>query len=314
MAVIDGLGPELLDRTIAAGRAPNLARLQQLGSRTDTCVSTFPSLTPVCLSALITGSHPAGSGIPSMTWYRPRRGPLRRVRIVVLATLAEGTKRDGRRRAGQPQPAAHVAAGDNGVRGARGRRPGDGLRQHVRLPRPGAAPDQRGRRARRIARRVGIVDAFYGPKRFFFGELFWSDDTGAPRNFGGSVDRHRRQVGRWLVTRDGFDFLFLLPVRGRHRAASRRGRGADEVEQADSSLGLMVDAAGGWDAFLERYAHRGRRRPLPDDRGARRGRHRTSRGPRAASARAATPIPTNVTSRSRPATGLRWPTCCPQAG
>ena len=65
LAVIDGLGPELLDRTIAGGRAPNLARLQQLGTRTDACVSTFPSLTPVCLSALITGAHPEGSGSPA---------------------------------------------------------------------------------------------------------------------------------------------------------------------------------------------------------------------------------------------------------
>src|SRR4029078_2098741 len=107
--------------------------------------------------------------------------------------------------------------------------------------------------ARRIARRVGIVDAVYGPRRYFFGELFWSDDTGAPRNFGGSVDRHGGHVGRWLVTRDGFDFLFLYLYEA--DAAQHRGEDAvGEVEQADSSLGLMVDAAGGWDAFLERYA------------------------------------------------------------
>src|SRR5512133_3141585 len=54
MAVIDGLGPALLDRVVAAGRAPTLAHLQELGERTDACVSTFPSLTPVCLSSLIT--------------------------------------------------------------------------------------------------------------------------------------------------------------------------------------------------------------------------------------------------------------------
>src|SRR5262249_17792834 len=69
LAVIDGLGPALLDRAIAAGRAPTLAGLQQIGERSDACVSTFPSLTPVCLAALVTGEHPAGSRIPSMTWY-----------------------------------------------------------------------------------------------------------------------------------------------------------------------------------------------------------------------------------------------------
>ena len=62
--------------------------------------------------------------------------------------------------------------------------------------------------ARRFARRVGIVDAVYGPRRYFLGDLFFTDLTGAPHNFGGGIDRHGA-VGRWLVTRDGFDFLFF---------------------------------------------------------------------------------------------------------
>ena len=92
LAVIDGLGPALLDRAIAAGRAPTLERLQALGDRTDACVSTYPSLTPVCLSALVTGQHPSGSRIPSMTWYH--RGEQRFVEYgsSFSATLAEGTR------------------------------------------------------------------------------------------------------------------------------------------------------------------------------------------------------------------------------
>ena len=50
LAVVDGLGPALLDRAIAAGRAPTMARLAAAGERRDDCVSTFPSLTPVCLA------------------------------------------------------------------------------------------------------------------------------------------------------------------------------------------------------------------------------------------------------------------------
>ena len=64
LAVVDGLGPELLDRALAAGRAPTIADLTAAGSRTDRCVSTFPSLTPVCLSALLTGEHPVGRTSP----------------------------------------------------------------------------------------------------------------------------------------------------------------------------------------------------------------------------------------------------------
>ena len=74
LAVVDGLGPELLDRALEAGRAPTIAALIDAGSRTDACVSTFPSLTPVCLSAIVTGEHPVGSRIPGMTWYHRGEG------------------------------------------------------------------------------------------------------------------------------------------------------------------------------------------------------------------------------------------------
>jgi hypothetical protein len=107
--------------------------------------------------------------------------------------------------------------------------------------------------ARRIARRAGIVDAVYGPRRYFLGELFFTDRTGAPRNFGGGIDRHGGAVGRWLVTRDGFDFLFFYLYEtdaAQHRAGDVLGA----VEGADRGLRLMVEAAGGLDRFLDRYA------------------------------------------------------------
>src|SRR5207342_2476559 len=65
------------------------------------------------------------------------------------------------------------------------------------------------RPARTVARRIGMFDAVYGPRRFFFGELFASDRTGALVNFGiqGRNDRQAADVGRWLVKRDGFDLL-----------------------------------------------------------------------------------------------------------
>ena len=56
----------------------------------------------------------------------------------------------------------------------------------------------------------------YGPKRFFFYSLYETDRTGAPiavRNRAlGSIDAYAASVGRWLVTRDGFDLLvYYLP-------------------------------------------------------------------------------------------------------
>ena len=252
LTVIDGLGPELLDRAIAAGRAPAIERLQSLGSRTDACVSTFPSLTPVCLAALVTGSHPTGSGIPNMTWYNRDERRIVEYGSSFAATLAEGTRQMledvlvnfNLVHMSHAADTVFETLEDAGLVSAavncyvcRGR-----VRHPITRP-----------SARKLARRLGIVDAVYGPRRYFFGELFASDHTGAPRNFGGSVDRHSGHVGRWLVTRDGFDFLFLYFYEtdaAQHRAGDVLGA----VERVDAGIGLMVEAAGGWTAFLDRYA------------------------------------------------------------
>ena len=57
----------------------------------------------------------------------------------------------------------------------------------------------------------GVTRSALGPKRFFFYNLFESDETGAPAAWreplGGTIDEYAAAVGRWLVTRDGFDFF-----------------------------------------------------------------------------------------------------------
>ena len=253
LAVVDGLGPDLLDRAIAAGRAPTIAELAAAGERRDDCVSTFPSLTPVCLSALLTGEHPAGSHIPGMSWYH--RGERRLVEYgsSFAATLAEGTRQmvDDilvNLNLVHLSPRATTifeALEDAGLVTA-------GVNTYVcrgRVRHPITRP-----MARRLARRVGIVDAVYGPRRYFLGDLFFTDLTGAPRNFGGGIDRHGGAVGRWLVTRDGFDFLFFYLYEtdaAQHRPA---GDVLGAVEGADHGLGLLVEAAGGLERFLDRYA------------------------------------------------------------
>ena len=55
------------------------------------------------------------------------------------------------------------------------------------------------------------------------------------------------------MTRDGFDFLFFYLYEtdaAQHRAGDVMGA----VEGADSGLGLLVEAAGGLERFLDRYA------------------------------------------------------------
>jgi hypothetical protein len=107
----------------------------------------------------------------------------------------------------------------------------------------------------------GLNRAAYGPRRFFFYGLFESDRTGAPfairSRRAGSVDAYATAVGRWLVTRDGFDFLayYLSGYDFASHAAGPDGEAAERaLEQADAAIGALLQAAGGPDEFLERYA------------------------------------------------------------
>jgi hypothetical protein len=99
----------------------------------------------------------------------------------------------------------------------------------------------------------------FGPTRFFYYNLFESDVTGAPlavrTRARGSVDEYARVVGRWLVTRDGFDFLvFYLPDYDFASHAAGPGSAQHALAHADRAIGSLLDAAGGPEQFLERYA------------------------------------------------------------
>jgi hypothetical protein len=105
----------------------------------------------------------------------------------------------------------------------------------------------------------GLTFPAYGPKRFFFYNLFESDPTGAPLAvFGrshGSIDGYAAAVGRWLVTRDGFDFLvYYLPDYDFASHAHGPDEAFEALTRSDAAIGALLDAAGGPDEFLERYA------------------------------------------------------------
>jgi hypothetical protein len=73
---------------------------------------------------------------------------------------------------------------------------------------------------------------------------------------GGSIDAYAAAVGRWLVTRDGFDFLAYYLSDFDYASHAYGPEGADDVALArtDAAIQALLDAAGGADAFLERYA------------------------------------------------------------
>jgi predicted AlkP superfamily pyrophosphatase or phosphodiesterase len=228
--------------------APTLAALHEAGTyrRAD---STFPSLTPVCLATLATGAHPDVHHIPHLVWYSRAEERIVEYGSSFGAMRAAGTRRSIRD-AIVEMNAVHLSR--------------DAVTVFESLEDAGLTtaavntPCYRGR-TRHLPTVPGLVRPVDGPRRFFYFSLFESDVTGAPlairTRTGGSIDAYAAAVGRWLVTRDGFDFLFYyLP--DYDYASHARGPGAaqEALVRSDQAVGALVEAAGGLDELLERYA------------------------------------------------------------
>src|SRR5580692_2718108 len=69
LVVVDAMKQSMLERAIAAGRAPAMALVRERGVYVDDCVAAFPSVTPVCAATITTGVGPDEHLIPSMNWY-----------------------------------------------------------------------------------------------------------------------------------------------------------------------------------------------------------------------------------------------------
>jgi len=175
LAVIDGLTPAMLERALGEGRLPALGFLREAGSYVRG-TTTFPSVTPVCLTSIATGAHPDVHNIPHLVWYHRQER-----RVVEYGSSFSAVRAAGARRSLRDSVFAmsheHVspraltvfeALDDEGLETAainftcyRGR-----TRHPLKLPlRPG---------------RNRWYEAAYGPRRFFFFNLFESDETGAP--------------------------------------------------------------------------------------------------------------------------------------
>ena len=99
----------------------------------------------------------------------------------------------------------------------------------------------------------------FGPKRFFFYFALRERRTGAPiaiRNRAlGSIDAYAAYVGRWLVTRDGFDLLvYYLPDYDFASHAHGPDAAHEALARSDAAFGADRRPPAGPDEFLERYA------------------------------------------------------------
>jgi predicted AlkP superfamily pyrophosphatase or phosphodiesterase len=248
LIVIDGLTPTAFERAVDARSAPALRYLAEQG-RYSTATSVFPSLTPVCLTSIVTGAGPDVHRIPHLVWYERSERRLIEYGSSFAAIKAAGMARSildaiftmNQRHLSPDAVTVYEALEDDGFVAAA-----------INIT------CYRGR-TKHVPTLPGFTKPAYGPRRFFFYSLFESDRTGARlavRNrAAGSIDGYAGAVGRWLVTRDGFDFLayylsdfdFASHVHGPDAADEALGR-------VDAAVWTLMEAAGGPDEFLERYA------------------------------------------------------------
>jgi Type I phosphodiesterase / nucleotide pyrophosphatase len=241
--VIDGLTPS----TFEAASTPAIRFLADHGEYRR-AASVFPSLTPVCLASVSTGAYPDVHEIPHLVWWHrgERRlieygssfgairaaGLARSLRDTIVDLNAKHLSRDAETIHEALEAAGLTTAAIN-ITTYRG--------THRHLP------------------TIPGVPAVNGPKRFFFYSLYESDRTGAPmaiRNRAlGSIDAYAAFVGRWLVTRDGFDALvYYLPDYDYASHAFGPAGAHEALARSDAAIAELMDAAGGPDAFLDRYA------------------------------------------------------------
>ncbi len=247
LVVIDGLAPFAFEHAVESGAAPTLALLAEQGDYRRG-ISTFPSLTPVCLSSIATGGHPDVHHIPHLVWWNREEQRVVEYGSSFAALRAAGTRRairDAIVNMSQRHLSASAVTIFESLEDA-------GL--------TAAAINFTCYRGRTLHRPLlPGLEPVNAPKRFFFFNLFESDVTGAPiavrTRAGGSTDAYAAAIGRWLVTRDGFDFLaYYLPDYDFASHLHGPDGALEALVRSDRAVGALLEAAGGPDEFLERYA------------------------------------------------------------
>ncbi len=243
LIVIDGLTPSMLEAT----DAPALRFLLDHGSYRR-AASTFPSLTPVCLASIATGAHPDVHGIPHLVWWNREE---RRI-------VEYGSSFAALRASGLVQGVRDTVVNLNGRHLSRSAETVFEALEATGLTTAAINITTYRGRHRHLSPIPGFPPV-YGPKRFFFYSVYESDRTGAPiawlnRSLG-SIDGYAATIGRWLVTRDGFDLLvYYLPDYDYASHTVGPDAAHEALGRADASVAALFDAAGGREVFLDRYA------------------------------------------------------------
>ena len=257
MVVVDALKPSMLDRAIAAGRAPAMAMIQERGVYVGDCVAAFPSVTPVCAATITTGVGPDEHLIPSMNWYH--REEERYVeygssfsasrQFGVVRSLTDTVYRMNDEHLSREIDTVFESLDDIDVRTA-------GTTYLI----------YRGRHRHEVANESALARivtstlfrrTIYGPQELFYADLYASRRTGCRGQLGlpGARDQHTGCVGAYLAEHDLFDFLlFSLPDNDAYSHRNGPHAQVTSIAAADRQIERLMHAAGGPEEFLDTHA------------------------------------------------------------
>ncbi len=258
LAYVDSLRTDMLHRAVDEGRAPTFAALIERGVLVEDCVSSFPSVTPVACSELVTGVGADRHWISGMNWYHR----LER-RYVEYGSSLEATRAFGVFRALYDlvynMNLAHLSPevetlferlDDAGARTActpfliyRGRH-----RHQVSLE---------GLMRRAVdATRLKFRHHTWGPAELFYGDLYASREVPCrSTSIPGSRDGYAACCAAELIRENGFDFLLLsLPDNDNYSHRHGPGASVESIAKADRCFAELVEASGGLDPFLADHA------------------------------------------------------------
>ncbi|MEX2106982.1 MAG: alkaline phosphatase family protein [Solirubrobacterales bacterium] len=258
LTYVDSLRTDMLRQAVDEGRAPTFGALLERGVLIPDCVSSFPSVTPVACSEMVTGVGSDRHWISGMNWYHR----LER-RYVEYGSSLDATRAFGVFRALYDlvynMNLAHLSPevetlferlDDAGARTActpfliyRGRH-----RHQVSLE---------GLMRRAVdATKLKFRHHTWGPTDLFYGDLYASRavpcrSTSIP----GNRDGYAACCAVELMREDLFDFLLLsLPDNDNYSHRYGPGASVESIAKADSCFTQLIDAAGGLDAFLADHA------------------------------------------------------------
>jgi predicted AlkP superfamily pyrophosphatase or phosphodiesterase len=258
LTYVDSLRSDMLRRAIDEGRAPSFGALVERGLLIEDCVSSFPSVTPVACSEMVTGVGADRHWISGMNWYHR----LER-RYVEYGSSLEATRAFGVFRALYDlvynMNLAHLSPeietifeqlDDAGARTActpyliyRGRH-----RHEVSL-------DGLLRRAV-DATRLKFRHHTWGPKELFYGDLYASHEVPCKStSIPGVRDPYAACCAVELMKEDGFDFLLLsLPDNDNYSHRNGPEASIESIAKADECFATLIEQAGGIDPFLDEHA------------------------------------------------------------